>query len=88
MGWELEQNPAVKKPAYALCLYIEHETTPRVGWCLKDYWLKEFPQQRRELSVSIAFGRLNMLPWTVTYSKMFEHHKLALLGRKDAKLGG
>lgn len=63
---ELEQNPAIKKPAYVFCLYIEHETTPRVGWHLKDYWPKEFPQQRREFSVSVALGRLNMLAWMVT----------------------
>ena len=25
--------------------FIVHKTTPKVGWYLKGYWLKEFPQQ-------------------------------------------
>ena len=30
--------------------FIEHETMPKVGWYLKSYWLKEFPQHLSLLS--------------------------------------
>ena len=59
-GDKLTERVAIHSPLHALgtgtescsqeahtCFspaFIIHETTPKVGWYLKDYWLKESPQ--------------------------------------------
>lgn len=40
---ELELNPVAK--TFFFSAFIVHETTLKVGWNLKGYWLREFPQE-------------------------------------------
>ena len=33
---------------------MAHETTPKVSWCFKGYWLKEFPQQTSDICYELT----------------------------------